>query len=436
MLLKLIIKNFRSYKDKAEFSFEGLNNNALENNYDDVHLNNGKTVRVLHSAVILGANASGKSNVIWALDSVSYMIKSSRNFDYQKGKGVLPYMPFAFDEVTIYQPSEITVEVVTKGNIYHYYIQYSREWIISEKLSIIDDNDEILVFSVSRDNKGNGKIIQGTGFDSRKINLTSMELLPNHLLLSELGTKPVGDILEVYNELSSMQCEPIGDSINLKRRNDNVADQILFNEGSTLFKRLVKLVRIADLGIKDLKMKQEEAEDDDILQNRFGTKGHSWTVQAMHLGIKKDKKIIEMKVPFDNFESVGTNYLFSLGARVLQVLETGGILVYDEMNLALHPDLLRLLVQMFNNPTSNPKHAQLVFTTHDASIVGDNLMRVDQIWFSEKDNMGASQLFSVQDFEGISILAPVEQWYRAGRFGAKPHLQAIDYIFSEEDENE
>lgn len=436
MLLKLVIKNFRSYRDEAEFSFEGLANEALNSNYVDIPLNNGRIKRVLYSAVILGANASGKSNVIWALDSISYMVKSSRNFDYQKGKIVLPYMPFAFDEEKISQPSEITLEVITKGNIYRYYIQYSHEWIISEKLSIIDENDEILVFAVSRDNKGDSKITPGTGFDSRKINLASMELLPNHLLLSELGTKPVGDILEVYNEISSMQCEPIGDSINLKRRNNYVADQILLNEGSTLFKRLVKLVRVADLGIKDLKMKQEETDDSDILQNRFGTKGHSWTVQAMHHGLKKDKNIIEMKVPLDNFESVGTNCLFSLGARVLWVLETGGILVYDEMNLALHPDLFKLLVQMFNNPTSNPKHAQLVFTTHDASIVGDNLMRVDQIWFSEKDDMGASQLFSVQDFENISILAPVEQWYRAGRFGAKPRLQAIDYIFSEEGENE
>ena len=98
-------------------------------------------------------------------------------------------------------------------------------------------------------------------------------------------------------------------------------------------------------------------------------------------------------------ESTGTKYLFGMGARVLEVLNRGGVLACDEMNIATHPELFKLLVSLFNNSKSNSKNAQLVFTTHDASIMADGVFRADQVWFAEKNENGESELFSVQDFE-------------------------------------
>ena len=133
-------------------------------------------------------------------------------------------------------------------------------------------------------------------------------------------------------------------------------------------------------------------------------------------------------------ESAGTQVLFGVGARVLDVLERGSFLAYDEINIAMHPRIFQLLVKLFNNPVSNPNNAQLLITTHDTGLLQDNLMRADQVWFAEKKD-GVSELFSVQDFydevDEVKICPPYEEWYRAGRFGAIPHTQDIESIFTE-----
>lgn len=133
-------------------------------------------------------------------------------------------------------------------------------------------------------------------------------------------------------------------------------------------------------------------------------------------------------------ESAGTQVLFGVGARVLDVLEQGSFLAYDEMNVAMHPRIFQLLVNLFNNPVSNPNNAQLLITTHDTGLLQDNLMRADQVWFAEKTN-GVSELFSVQDFydeeDKVTICPPYEEWYRSGKFGAIPHTKDIESIFTE-----
>lgn len=129
-----------------------------------------------------------------------------------------------------------------------------------------------------------------------------------------------------------------------------------------------------------------------------------------------------------SLESEGTKALFKIAPYILYALDNGKFLAYDEISTAIHPSLFRFLVNLFHNPKSNPKGAQLVFTTHDASVADHNTMRADQIWFAEKTN-GNSELFSAQDFEDVSINVPFEKWYRSGRFGALPKFGSIDYIF-------
>ena len=231
-----------------------------------------------------------------------------------------------------------------------------------------------------------------------------------------------------------MQIEPSAESSGMKKRNRKAANEILKNEKSKLFKQLRKLVRIADVGIEDIFLEKETDDSGDYYtgnSDKFRLSQTFLKMQTLHKGYDNNHNLKVFRTSLDDFESMGTNHLFNLGARVLQVLDTGGFLAYDEMNLALHPSLLALLVGMFNNPKSNPKHAQLVFTTHDATVVGDNQMRVDQVWFTEKNENGESEIFSAQDFDDISIVAPIEQWYRSGLFGARPILGSIDVIFEE-----
>lgn len=434
MLKSLTIKNYKSYKDEAMFSFEAQESDALSDNYTDIALNNGSICRLLHSAVIFGANASGKTNVLWALAALRYLISSSRGFEYSDNNtSQLPYEPFAFDDLMLQQPTEFTVELTVADNIYRYSVGFDQRKILTERLCLLDGEEEIEYFTVKLTGKDNKVIQLGPVMKGRDFDIMSVKLLPNHLLLSELGVKPVGDILTIYNELANMQIEPSAEAYGLKARNRQAANDILKDEKSILFRRLRKLVGIADVGIEDIFMAKEEASPNDILiggNERFQL-SHSamMNMYTIHAGYDEAHNAKMFSERLDDFESMGTKQLFNIGARVLQVLDKGGLLAYDEMNLALHPSLLALLVKMFNNPKSNPHHAQLVFTTHDASVVGDNQMRVDQIWFAEKNAEGESELFSAQDFDDVSIVAPVEQWYRSGLFGARPSLGSIDYIF-------
>lgn len=119
---------------------------------------------------------------------------------------------------------------------------------------------------------------------------------------------------------------------------------------------------------------------------------------------------------------------------MFQALENGSFLAYDEISTAVHPELLKFLVNLFQNPKSNPKGAQLLFTTQDASIASSDTLRADQVWFVEKKD-GSSDLYSAQDFDGVTVTGiPFEKWYRAGRFGAIPSFGNVDYIFNEDEQ--
>ena len=242
----------------------------------------------------------------------------------------------------------------------------------------------------------------------------------------------------VYSFLATLQAEPVGDAINLKFNSYDVADKILKNSESDLFKKLCNLIRIADMGIEGITMKKHnesefkfpESIPNEIKQTFI--EQYKWEFGMLHT-VNESGKRKTVSLPME-LESTGTKNLFGVGARVLDILEKGGVLAYDEINIAIHPALFKLIVSLFNDVKSNPHNAQLVFTTHDASIAGDGILRADQIWFAEKKD-GISQLYSAQDFDDISINIPFDSWYKSGRFGALPNFGNIDFIFENNGKN-
>ena len=197
--------------------------------------------------------------------------------------------------------------------------------------------------------------------------------------------------------------------------------------------RLVNLIKISDFGIENVKIIEHDFSKvqfpsgiDEKAKQRFINE-NSLEIRMYHKTLDGTQQGLNIAV-----ESAGTQVLFGVGARVLYVLERGDFLAYDEMNTAMHPRVFQLLVNLFNNPVSNPKNAQLLITTHDTGLLQDNMMRADQVWFAEKKD-GVSELYSVQDFydevDEVSICPPYEEWYRSGRFGAIPHTKDIESIF-------
>lgn len=426
MIVEFKIKNFRSYKEETTFTFEALNEDFKNENFTIVELENEERIKLLKSAAIFGANASGKSNIIWAFQALSFLVAQSRNFD---ARTLIPvYTPFMMDETTRNSPTEFTIDFIIQKIRYRYTIHF--DYIIRlEKLDIIEKGKEICVFKMDGEtNPEKRPLTFEEGYKSETLDMSNMQMLPNQLVLSGIGIKPDNGLLEVYKALADIQAEPVGDSINLKTNNENVAANILKNSDSKLFHQLKRLIHVADMGIDDIIMK-EHGESEFKFPNSVPDNIKKAVIQEnkWEFGMRHGNVILGMM-----YESTGTKNLFGLGARILNILDKGGILVYDEMNIAIHPALFHLLVSLFHSPISNPHHAQLLFTTHDASIAGDSMLRADQIWFAEKEKDGASQLYSAQDFEDISINLPFENWYRSGRFGALPQFGNINYIFNDE----
>lgn len=428
-IVELKIKNFRSYKEENSFTFEALDDEFKEENIITVSLNDGRTLRLLKSAAIYGANASGKSNVLWALKVLNLLVLNSRNFPVGME---IPYFPFLFSEESRNQNTEFTLDFILDGNLYQYYIAYNKQCFEEEKLICLHESGADLVFAKTN---GGTNLTIGPAWPSTALDMKGVQLLPNHLLLSELAVKPQNKLQDIYRFFDMLEVEVIVDNINLKANNEQVAKEILKSNDSKLFGQLKQLLRIADLGVDDVDMIRRGDEEfkfpDYVPQDtkKQFIEDNRWEFRVMH----KTQDGGKMAMPIYE-ESVGTQNLFSLGAKILSVLEKGSVLVYDEMHLAVHPKLFKLLVKLFHSPISNPKNAQLLFTTHDTTVVSDNMMRADQIWFTEKNETGESVLYSAQDFNEMKIVVPFEDWYRDGRFGAVPDLNDVALIFKEDGE--
>lgn len=436
MIINFKIINYRSYKNETEFSFEALNSEFQNENVASITLEDGEQIRLLKTAAIFGANASGKSNIIWALKALSNLVSNS--LKNKVNHTIQEYFPYALDSKSKTQPTEMQIDFIVDKKRYRYGIVFN--FIVHrESLSIISQGNERSVFEVIVDEQTkHRKISIGEGWESTSLDMSNAQLLPNQLLLSVLGTRESNGLQNVYSFLATLQAEPVGDAINLKFNSYDVADKILKNSESDLFKKLCNLIRIADMGIEGITMKKHnesefkfpESIPNEIKQTFI--EQYKWEFGMLHT-VNESGKRKTVSLPME-LESTGTKNLFGVGARVLDILEKGGVLAYDEINIAIHPALFKLIVSLFNDVKSNPHNAQLVFTTHDASIAGDGILRADQIWFAEKKD-GISQLYSAQDFDDISINIPFDSWYKSGRFGALPNFGNIDFIFENNGKN-
>lgn len=414
-------RNFKSYKDEVEISFRALNSEFRSENYHEVEISNGERIRLLNSAVIYGANASGKSNIIWAMFALFSFIRSSRELDPDS---LLPYEPFLFSSETEKAPIQMMVEFVANAEIYTYTISYTDERFVEENLFCSSKNKKL--FTRNNDD---------VSFFEELLEFKEKKFLKNHLVLSKLALEANPLIQSVYEGLSASQTIPVGNDSNFTRINAKNAKEILKSDDSILSKRLVRLIKTSDLGIENIKIIEHDFSNvqfpsglDENVKQRFITE-NATEIRMFHKTLEGNQRSLNI-----NAESAGTQVAFGVSARILDVLERGCLLAYDEMNVAMHPRIFQLLVKLFNSPVSNPKNAQLLITTHDTGLLQDNLMRADQVWFAEKQN-GVSELFSVQDFydkvDEVSICPPYEAWYRAGRFGAIPHTKDIESIFTE-----
>ena len=418
-LLSFTGRNIRSYRDDVHFSLLATRF-AQEGIRRQFHTRSSKSpVEVLPAAGVFGANASGKSTLLLSLADMRAVVASSFRAG-TRSSGVYR-RPFALDDDCRSEPSKFEVELILNGVHWQYGFEINDARVLGEYAYYYPRGRQALVFA-----REGGDISFGPAFRASGRVLRPL-LRDNALLLSVAGAADDEHLDPLFGWF--LRNLLLAQSSNRGSRTIRTAELVGDPQGE---ERVMDLVRAADLGICGIERATVDPEVADRLQRALrvirGEEGDPETsdddinivfadsVRLKHSGSRGDVELDP------EFESQGTMVWVGLIGPVLDALDGGHVLLADELDTSLHPYLVLLLVEMFQDPVLNPRCAQIVFNAHDVGILGDPLegpLGRDQIWFSEKDLDGATSIYPLVDFRPRRDEA-IGRRYLQGRFGAVP----------------
>ncbi len=430
MLIEFSVSNFKSIKESKSLklaSSKKFSSNELEDNItlpDEFY-----KVSIVKSAVLFGGNASGKSNMLKAIQALSFLVEHSMNFKLDEK--IELYSPFKLSAKNKANPTNFNILFIAKNNIkYFYNIEFNATQFLKEELYFYPQTEKPRKTLVFRRTLGEQTEF-GTYYEGTKV----IEVYDNQLILSQVATRPIKSLIAPFRFFSKyLFCSTIHDT----RYDDAIIQSFtkLLNEQSSAFKANInKLIRAADTGILEIRTKEHKEEafkfPEDIPQKvkeelieRF--RHRIKTVHNVYEDGNENEKIIGEELFDITEESTGTIKLLVVGGLILDALEYGSTIIIDELDKSLHPLVSAMLIQLFNSPENNPNNAQLIFATHDISLINRNLFRLDQIYFAEKDFKGISNYYRLSDFTNLSKVAPLSKWYLLGRFGATPMIDEYE----------
>lgn len=417
MLLQFYFSNHKSFRNGTTLDMRADRSSELAS-----HVRLAGNDKVLPVAAIYGSNASGKSNAFSAFDFMrDYIILSfyQGEEDSDKIDFNLKRKPHVMSK-NINKPSEFETYFIKSDKKIDRYLNYGfsldsrgvcEEWLRSNsKTGIIRNSDYKVIFHRKRGEE--------TYYNSRLMKYKkNLEIsLDNKTLLVSLGAKlKVKELVEVRNwfiKNDVFDCSSIVfDAVYSRKIPQNVVDN---NDAKN---KLLDFMRSFDDSIIDFIFEKKQKED--------GEKHDKYRIYSIHSS--NDNKDT-VKLSFDD-ESSGTQKMFSLYQHLNNVLESGNVLFVDELDIKLHPLLMRNIILSFTDPSKNPNHAQLIFTTHNTVYMEMDLLRRDEIWFTEKQN-NVSELYSLGDFidlNGSKVRkdSNYEKNYLIGRYGAVPNLKPL-----------
>lgn len=409
MLLEFRVRNYRSIRDEVVVSFVASKDKKLA----ETHLaSTGITSlpNVLRSAVVYGPNASGKSTLLQSLFYMRAVVAESATI-MQPGQ-TFNIQPFRLDSDYAKQPSEFEITFLLDGVRHQYGFTLTPERIVDEWLLVYRTSKPQQWFSRSYDEKSQSYDYEFSTHLTGPRKLWQETTRPNALFLStaaQLNSELLGPIFRWLVE------QPVYFAAGLSPLPD-LTTQLLQTE---VGKRAVRdFLASADISISDVVSVSRPAFHQQIM---FAPDGPKFSREEREMLMPQFvHKTEHGSATFElHEESQGTQRLYALIAPVLDVLKNGRVLIVDELDSSLHPLLVRRLVRMFHTPELNPLGAQLLFTTHDTSLLDRTLFRRDQIWFTEKDQDQATRLYPLSDFSPRETEA-WEKGYLIGRYGAVP----------------
>ncbi|MEH1953977.1 AAA family ATPase [Nostoc sp.] len=423
MLIEFSVGNYRSFKEQVTFSMVAANLVTKDKKLDESNVFEiDNDLKLLKSAAIYGANASGKSNLATALGFMRwFMINSSKETQSTEKIGV---ERFKLSTETEEKPSFFEIVFLMNGKRYRYGFEATIEKVISEWLFYVPKSKETKLFERKLDKISVSKTYKGDGIQ-QKTRQNALFLSVSAQFNVQIAEKILDWLANTVALISALNDTGYrGYTVSCLMDNEN-KDEIL------------KLLKKLDLGFSDVMVEESEITADslpkglpDELKNLIlkNGKGKLSSVQTIHQKFDGKGNYVSPEIfNLDEQESEGTKKVFSLAGPLVDTLKNGNALIIDEFDARIHPLISRAIVELFNSNETNPNNAQLIFMTHDTNLLNNKLFRRDQIWFTEKNRYGATDLYSLAEYK-IPDNAPFESDYIQGRYGAIPYIGNLNHL--------
>lgn len=405
MIFEFTVENFLSFKEKVTLSMESSSGNKLPQNMIDFP----NVERLLKSVAIYGANSSGKSNLIKAISFMQSMVTSSHLFNINIQ---IPVTPFKLDTASSKSPSCFEIKFIHKNIIYRYGFTCDSRQIVDEYLYTVVGQKEKPIFI-----RKNTKDFEFP-IDTEQQNIIKLQVIDNTLYLSRATQLGYDKTREPYSFLVDNLIININQNW-LNYTLSRIHDDLEFKN------KVLTIMKKADFGgIENITIKKEKKPVKNLKFNVGQESKSSFEVEDL-IGDFFDFKFVHKAengkdILFDPIdESSGTNRTLAMLGPLFDIMENGKVAVIDEFEHSLHPEITHLLIRLFHS--NNNKNGQLIFVTHDTTLLDNELFRTDQIYFCSKAPNKYTELSSLLEY-GIRQSADFQRAYLSGRVGGIPFI--------------
>ena len=427
MIEEIRIKNYLSFRDEVVLNFEATKDTTFE---ESQVVQITPKVRLLRFALIFGANASGKSNLLSALEFLrSFWFAKKQDLDEETGA-----IPFLLDTETPAEPSEFNIKFYIGDKRYWYMLQLNERQVIKEALYIYNSVQPSSLFLRKMEGtqsvvKLNGSLVKASTTIVEQLNL---KCLPNMSFFAARNQVncALGSIDEVRDWMRNNMMQIIDPNVKMFAYAGKKMEK-----DAELKKYLLDFIHKADYNITDVYSERESVpipdfirtsilEDDTLppkLKERMLSENRIEKLNTDFQHTVRNKRGVEQYRLSNELQSAGTRRTFGLEAAIYEAIQSEGILPIDELESSLHPELVEFIIEHF---LRKPGRSQLIVTTHYDPLLNtvDDLFRKDSVWFTEKGDDGHTSLYSLTDFKGLSKVSSFQKSYRNGVFGALPNI--------------
>lgn len=411
MLLRFRVSNHLSFRDLQEVSFVASSLKERKGYLIDCAAAPNNSV--VPAAVVYGANASGKSNLVDAMQTMRAMVLDSHTRG-DPGGGVAR-QPFRLDRASLQAATQFDIDFVTEGTRYHYGFKASDEAFVSEWLDVYPKAHRRLAFARDGSEFAFRRWLKGQNSSIAKLTR------PNSLFLSaaaQNGHEQLSKVFAYFHSIRTIRDVAVTGTELIVRLREGEPDRrviaLLGRLGTGVVDFRRSEARNSEQFLRLLREITPSGVSTDALFGGLGEDAMGTVVELVHRG--RDNEPIPLGL---DRESAGTRRLLAVMGGVYRALDEGTPVVMDELDASLHTHAGEALLGLFCSAASNPKGAQLLATTHDTNLMRSSCLRRDQLWFTQKDARGATEIYPLTDFKtrwGDNF----ELGYLQGRYGAVP----------------